>query len=153
MSLLSLSFVVSVLLHRTNTVFDILQVNKRDDSNGEEAVPDEWYECDCCGQVYRHCKSLRRHQRQAHTGKQTCPKCDEVLQEEEFLARHVMQEHRGHQPDGAMNGKLAAIPPPTTGDAIVDGIVSDNWHAIVSRHQIRTVQDIINIKGVTSNNA
>ena len=31
-------------------------------------------------------------------------------------------------------------------DATVDGVVSDNWHTIVSRHRICLVQDIINIR-------
>ena len=53
---------------------------------------------------------------------------------------------RGHQPDGAIDGQLAAMPPLTTGDATVDEVVSDNWHAIVSRHRIRPAQDIVKIR-------
>ena len=124
-----------------------LQVNGRDANNGEEAVPAGQYECDRCGRVYRHRTSLRRHQRQAHTGRRTCPECGEVLQGEESLARHITREHRGRQPDDVVDGELAAIPPPPiTGDAAVDRVVSDNWQAIVSRHRIRPVQDIINIR-------
>ena len=79
-------------------------------------------------------------------GRQTCPECGDVLQEKESLARHVMREHWGHQPDIAMNGQLAAIPPPTTGNTMVDVVVSDSWHVIVFRHPIRSVQDIINVR-------
>ena len=147
MSLLLLSFAVSVLTRGTDNVFIFLQVNGRDANNGEEAVPAGQYECDRCGRVYRHRTSLRRHQRQAHTGRRTCPECGEVLQGEESLARHITREHRGRQPDDVVDGELAAIPPPPiTGDAAVDRVVSDNWHAIVSRHRIRPVQDIINVR-------
>ena len=52
--------------------------------------------------------SLCRHQHRANKGSQTSPECGVVLQGES-LARHVMQEHGGHQPDGAMNGQLAAV--------------------------------------------
>ena len=56
-----------------------------------------------------------------------------MLQGEESLARHITREHGGRQPDDVADGELATIPPPpTTGDATVDGVVSDNWHAIVS---------------------
>ena len=124
------------------TYLFFLQVNGRDANNGEEAVPAGQYECDRCGQVYRHRTSLRRHQRRAHTGRRTCPECGEVFQGEESLAGHITREHRGRQPDDVVDGGLAAIPPPPpiTGDAAVDRVVSDNWQAIVSRHRIRPVQ-------------
>ena len=70
-----------------------------------------------------------------------------MLQGEESLARHITREHGGRQLDDVADGELATIPPPpTTGDATVDRVVSDNWHAIVSRHRIRPVQDIINVR-------
>ena len=62
-----------------------------------------------------------------------------MLQGEESLARHITREHGARQPDDVADRQLATIPPPppTTGDATVDRVVSDNWHAIVSRHRIR----------------
>ena len=116
-----------------------LQVNRCDVNNGEEAVQAGWYECDCCGQVYRHHTSLRTHQRQAHTGRQTCPQCGEVFQGKESLARHITREHRDRQLHDVADRQLAAIPPPVTGNATADRVVSDNWHAIVSRHRIPSV--------------
>ena len=109
MSLLLLSFALSVSPHRTGTLFILLQINRHNVNNGEEEVPAERHECDRCGQVYRHRTSLRRHRHQAHTGRQTCPECGEGLQGEESQARHITWEHRGHQPDGAVDGQLATI--------------------------------------------
>ena len=52
--------------------------------------------------------SLCRHQNRANKGSQTSPESGVVLQGES-LARHIMQEYEGHQPDGAVNGQLAAV--------------------------------------------
>ena len=69
-----------------------------------------------------------------------------MLQGEESLARHVTREHGDSQPDDVADEQLASVPPPVTGDATVDRVVSDNRHAIVSRHRIRPAQDIINVR-------
>ena len=144
-SLLLLFFAVSVSPHLTDTAFNLVQVNRHNGNNGEEVVPAERYECDCCGQVYKHRTSLCRHQRQAHMDRRTCPERGEVFQGEECLARRVTREHRG-QRRGAADGQLATIPPPTTGDAVVNGVVSDNWHVIVFRHRIHLVQNISKVR-------
>ena len=70
-----------------------------------------------------------------------------MLQGEESLARHITREHRDRQLDDVANRRqLAPVPPPVTGNATVDRVVSDNWHAIVTRHRIHPVQDIINVR-------
>ena len=143
---LLLSFAVSVSPRRTDTVFILLYRSIRDVNNDKEVVKAGRYECDRCGQVYRHRTSLRRHQRQGHTGRRTCPECSEVLQREVSLARHITLEHSGCQLNYVADRRLAAIPPPVTGNATVYRVVSDNWHAILSRHRILPAQDTINIK-------
>ena len=60
-----------------------------------------------------------------------------MLQDKESLARHIAREHRGRQPDDVEGRQLTPVPRAATGDATVDRVVSDNWHAIVSRHRIR----------------
>ena len=69
-----------------------------------------------------------------------------MLQGEKSLARHITREHKDRQPHDVVDGQLAAILPPVTVDATVDRVVSDNWHAIVTRHRIHPVQDIINVR-------
>ena len=59
-----------------------------------------------------------------------------MLQDKESLARHIAREHRGRQLDDVEGRRLTPVPRPVTGDATVDRVVSDNWHAIVSRHRI-----------------
>ena len=69
-----------------------------------------------------------------------------MLQDKESLARHIAREHRGRQPDDVEGRQLTPVPRAATGDATVDRVVSDNWHAIVTRHRIHPVQDIINVR-------
>ena len=64
----------------------------------------------------------------------------------EALVRHMMHKHGVARREAAPDGHLAALPPPVIGNAEVDDVVADTWHAIVFRHRIRPIQDLINIR-------
>ena len=69
-----------------------------------------------------------------------------MFQDKKSLARHLTQQHRGPQLDDVVDVQLAQVHPLVTGDVTVDRVVSDNWHAIVTRHRICPAQDIINVR-------